>query len=101
MPKFTVEHKSDKSPEETFKAVKSFLDKGSEIQKFDAKAQVSFDDSSKSAQINGSQFKADMKVVAAGGGSNVAITVDLPFLLTPFKGKVEEQLKKMLTKHLA
>ena len=101
MPKFTVEHKTNKTPEDTFQTVKSFLANGGDIKKFDAKAQVAFDDSSKSAQISGGQFKADMKVVPASGGSTVAITVDLPFLLTPFKGKVEETLKKMLTKHLA
>lgn len=101
MPKFTVEHQSSKTPDETFKTVKSFLANAGEIQKFDAKAQVSFDDASKSCQIKGGQFKADMKVIPAAAGSTVAVSVDLPLLLTPFKGKVEETLKKMLTRHLS
>lgn len=100
MPKFTVEHNTSKTPDDTYSAVKSFMSKG-DIQKFDAKAQFTFDDASKSGQIKGGQFKADMKITPTGGGSTVAITVDLPFMLTPFKGKVEETLKKMLSKHLA
>lgn len=101
MPKFTVEHTTTKTPDSAFQTVKNLLSQEAEIRKFDAKAQVSFDDSGKTCQIKGGQFKADMNVVPAGTGSKVAITVDLPFLLTPFKGKVEETLKKMLSKHLA
>lgn len=101
MPKFTVEHTTSKSPDDTFRAVKSFAGQAGEIQKFDANAQVTFDDAKKSAQIKGGQFKAEMSVQPAGAGSKIAIVVDLPLLLTPFRGKVEETLKKMLSKHLA
>ena len=34
-------------------------------------------------------------------GSTVKIVIDLPLLLTPFKSKLEEGLKKKLTKYLA
>lgn len=101
MPKFTVEHTTTKTPDDAYKSVKTFLSGTSEIQKFDAKAQIQFDDATKSGQIKGGQFKADLKIAPTAGGSTVAISVDLPFLLTPFKGKVEETLKKMLSKHLA
>lgn len=101
MPKFTVEHSSSQAPDSAFESVKSVLTKDEGIKKFDAKAQVVFDDAKKSAQIKGGQFKAEMTVVPSGSGSKVAVLVDLPLLLTPFKGKVEETLKKMLSKHLA
>src|SRR5262245_22711887 len=100
MPKFTVEHSSTKAPDAAFDQVKNFLSQEHEFKKFDPKAQVQFDDAKKSCQIKGGQFKAEMNVLPAGTGSKVAVTVDLPLLLTPFKGKVEETLKKMLTKHL-
>jgi hypothetical protein len=101
MPKFTVEHSTDRSVDSAYEAVKTILSKAGEIQKFDAKAKVTFNEANKTCHIAGGQFKADMNVSAAGTGSKVAIIVDLPFLLTPFKGKVQETLQKMLAKHLA
>lgn len=100
MPKFTVEHKCAHSTEQAFATVKNLLSNENEIKKFDAKAQVTFNDSARSCQIKGGQFKADLQVQAAGSGSQVSITVDLPLLLTPFKGKVQESLQKMLARHL-
>lgn len=101
MPKFTIEHETSKAPDAAYTAVKSFVAQGGEIKKFDANAQFTFDDSKKSCNIKGSQFKAEMNVAAAGPGSKILVTVDLPLLLTPFKGKVQEALTKMLKKHLA
>lgn len=101
MPKFTIEHKTQKPADEAFGAVKSFLSSGTEIQKFDPKAKVQFDDAQKSCQISGGQFKAEMTVLPDASGSKIAVTVDLPFLLSPFKGKVQETLQKMLTRHLS
>ncbi len=101
MPKFKIEHPSTKDADETYKAIKGFLSKENEIVKLDAKAQCTFNDSKKSASISGSQFKAEMNVAAEGPASQISITVDLPFLLMPFKGKIQESLVKMLKKHLA
>lgn len=101
MPKFNIEHPSTKDAEETYKTVKGFLSKENEITKLDAKAQCTFNDSQKSASILGAQFKAEMSVAAVGPQSQINITVDLPFLLMPFKGKIQESLVKMLKKHLA
>ncbi|MBX3041345.1 MAG: polyhydroxyalkanoic acid system family protein [Bdellovibrionaceae bacterium] len=101
MPKFTIEHQTQKPVDETFGAVKKFLSSGAEIQKFDPKAQVQFDDAKKACKISGGQFKAEMSVLPDSNGSKVSVMVDLPLLLTPFKGKVQETLKKMLSKHLA
>lgn len=101
MPKFTVEQKSNKPADQAFEAVKSFLSKDGEMMKFDSKAKITFDDANKSCKIAGSQFKAEMNILPDAGGSKVAVMVDLPMLLTPFKGKVQETLQKMLSKHLA
>lgn len=101
MPKFTVDHKTQQAPDQAFSTIKAILSKEGEFKKFDANAQISFDDAGKSASIKGGQFKADMKVTSNGPGSQVVVTVDLPLLLTPFKGKVQETLQKMLAKHLA
>lgn len=101
MPKFTVDFKSPHNPERTFDMIKGFLSKEDELKRFDAKAQVSFNDGTKAASIKGSQFQAEMKVSAEGEKSQVVVTVDLPFLLTPFKGKVQEGIMKMLTRHLS
>lgn len=101
MPKFTMEHQTQKPADETFGSVKKFLSSAPDIQKFDAKAKVSFNDDTKTCHIDGSQFKADMKVLPSEGGSTVSVSVDLPFLLSPFKGKIQETLQKMLSKHLA
>ena len=101
MPKFKIEHPSTKDADETYKTIKSFLSKENEIVKLDAKAQCTFNDSKKSASILGTQFKAEMNVAPEGPTSQISITVDLPFLLMPFKGKIQESLVKMLKKHLA
>jgi hypothetical protein len=101
MAKFTVEHNTQKSPDETYKAIKDVLSKENLFQKYDANAKCTFDDGKKSALVTGSQFKADMKVSGSAGKGLVSITVDLPFLLMPFKGKIQDSLKRMLDKHLA
>lgn len=101
MPKFTIEHQTKKPVDETFGAVKKFLSNEGEIQKFDPKAKVQFDEAKRSCQVSGSQFKAEMSVLPAPEGSKVSVLVDIPLLLTPFKGKIQETLQKMLGKHLA
>lgn len=100
MAKFTVEHSSKKNPDETYKLIKNLLIEENPIQKFDANAKCTFDDATKTCRIIGGQFKAEMKVTPGGSESSVQIIVDLPLLLLPFKGKVQESLKRMLSKHL-
>lgn len=101
MPKFTVDHTSQQDPDSAFDTIKNLLSGDGELKKFDTKAQVDFNESGKVASIKGAQFKADMKVSGQGNGSTVAVTVDIPFMLTPFKGKIQESIQKMLKKHLA
>lgn len=100
MPKFTIDHQSNHSPEEAYSKIKEFLANDQDIRRFDPKIQCSFDDGAKCANLKGSQFKADMAIAASGAGSKVSVTVDLPLMLTPFKGKVTETLQRKLTKYL-
>lgn len=100
MPKFTIDHQSSHNAEEAYKKIKEFLANDQDIRRFDPKLQCTFDDSAKCAAMKGSQFKADMAVSNAGSGSKVSVTVDLPLMLTPFKGKVQETLQKKLAKYL-
>ncbi|MEK2646722.1 polyhydroxyalkanoic acid system family protein [Bdellovibrio sp. BCCA] len=100
MPKFTIDHESSQNAEEAYKKIKEFLSNDQDIRRFDPKLQCSFDDGGKKAALKGAQFKADMTVASAGAGSKVSVTVDLPLMLTPFKGKVQETLQRKLAKYL-
>ncbi|WII73137.1 polyhydroxyalkanoic acid system family protein [Bdellovibrio sp. 22V] len=101
MPKFTIDHQSTQNVEEAYQKIKEFLSNDQDIRRFDPKIQCSFNESAKSAALKGSQFKADMAVVSSGTGCKVSVTVDLPLMLTPFKGKVQETLQRKLAKYLA
>ncbi|WP_413558694.1 polyhydroxyalkanoic acid system family protein [Bdellovibrio sp. HCB209] len=101
MPKFTIDHDSSQSAPEAYKKLKEFLANDLDIRKFDPKLKCDFTDGTMSCKMNGSQFKADVNVAAAGNGSKVSVTVDLPLMLTPFKGKVQETLQRKLAKYLA
>ena len=100
MPKFTITHDSSHNAEEAYAKIKEFLNNDQDIRRFDPKLQCSFEDGAKKAAMKGSQFKADMSVASSGAGSKVSVTVDLPLMLTPFKGKVQETLQKKLAKYL-
>ena len=91
MPKFTIDHQSQCEAQEAYNKIKDFLSQDQDIRRFDPKLQCSFNDVSMSAVMKGSQFKADMSVSASGTGSKVQVVVDLPLMLTPFKGKVQER----------
>lgn len=101
MAKFTVEHKSSHNPQEAYEKIKNFLSNDKDILKFDSKLQCLFNDSAMSCKMTGAQFKADMIVAAANNGCAVSVTVDLPLMLTPFKGKVTETLQRKLAKYLS
>lgn len=100
MPKFTIDHDSPFSAPEAFQKIKEFLGKEDGVRRFDPKVECHFDEASQSCQIKGGQFKADLYVTNKGAGSQVSITVDLPLMLMPFKGKVQETLLKQLSKYL-
>lgn len=100
MPKFTVDHQTSHAAPQAYQKMKEVLGSG-EMNKFDTKIQCQFNDEKHLCLVTGSQFKAELQVKSSGQGAQVSITVDLPFLLSPFKGKVQEGLQKMLNKHLA
>ena len=100
MPKFTVETDSKLAPKDAYARVKTFLSSEEEMKKIDPKLDCSFDDNKLCGKANGSQFKADIKVTSSANGSKVAIEVDIPFLLAPFKGKITETLQRKIGKIL-
>ncbi|MGZ3770528.1 MAG: polyhydroxyalkanoic acid system family protein [Bdellovibrio sp.] len=100
MPKFTINHDSTHKAEAAYNKIKEFLSNDQDLRRFDPKLECSFSDSSMAANLKGAQFKADMTVAAVGTGSKISVTVDLPLMLTPFKGKVQETLLKKLAQYL-
>ena len=100
MAKFTINHDVKQPVDKTFTAVEKVLSKGDDLKKYDPKIQCTFDAASKTCNIKGSQFKADLKVEPKGSGSQIVVTVDLPLLLLPFKGKITESLVRLFEKHL-
>lgn len=100
MPKFTIDHQSTHKAEDAYKKIKEFLSNDQDIRRFDPKLECLFNDISMIANLKGAQFKADMVVAAIATGSKISVTVDLPLLLTPLKGKVQETLQKKLAKYL-
>jgi hypothetical protein len=101
MPKITVDHRSSKSAPDALTTIQKFFETDADLRRLDPKMTCQFSESTLSGKVNSSQFKADIKVKSEGAGSQVSVVVDLPLLLTPFKGKVEETLKKKLSKYLS
>lgn len=101
MPKISIDHKCSLPATEAYTKIKTFFDSDADIRRLDPKLSCSFTDSTMTGKATGSQFKADIAVKGDGAGSSVNVTVDLPLLLTPFKGKVQETIAKKLAKYLA
>ena len=101
MPKVQVHHTSAKSPNDSLTQIQTFFENDADMKKIDDKIRCQFDPKTLQGQVTGSQFKANIQIKPQGSGSEISVIVDLPLLLTPFKGKIEELLKKKLNKHLA
>lgn len=101
MPKFKVEAPSLHEPKETFNKIKNFLENADDLKKIDANIVCSFEEASLKGQAKGKQFKADISVQNKGTNSVVSIEVEIPFLLTPLKGKIQEILERKIKKALA
>ena len=100
MPKFKVEHQTKFSKKDVYEKLKNFLQK-EDLSKMAPGAKLEFKDSTHQAQVEGPQFKAHIDIQDHGPqDSKIIVQVDLGFLLTPLKGKVEEILKKQLAKYL-
>lgn len=101
MPKVKAETSTNKPAQETFNKIKQMLESDKDLRKFDPNLACTFNEANLTGTAKGSQFKADMKVTTKGAGSHVEIEVDLPLMLTPFKGAVQSTLQKKLDTTLA
>lgn len=96
MPKVTVLKTTKSTPLDAFKTVSTFLSQNPDLKKLDPGYQCQFDEKALSGEAKGKMFTANMKVAANAGGSNVEITVELPFALSLAKGMVQKTLEKKL-----
>lgn len=100
MAKFTIEHQCASNQGQTYDKIKNLFEKEVDLTRYDSNAKCHYDDAKMCCVVKGGQFNAVLSVNPQGPGSKVSIVVDLPLLLMPFKGKVQESLEKMLKKHL-
>lgn len=100
MPKFKVETPSSHGPEESFAKIKNFLEKTDELKKIDAHIVCTFEDKNLKALAQGKQFKAAISVLSQSDDCLVSVEIEIPLLLSPFKGKIQESLQRKLKKAL-
>ena len=100
MPKLQVEKQTSLSPNEAFEKVTKLLEDDKELKKLDPSYSCQFNPGDLTGKATGKLFKADMAVAKTGSGSNVTISVDLPFALTLAKGLVQKTLQKKLDQFL-
>lgn len=101
MPKINVEHESSLGLADATVKIRDFFEKDADLKKIDPKIEFDWDEKTKKANVKGSQFKATVALSDKTNGTLISVVVDLPLLLTPFRGKVEETLHKKLKKYLA
>jgi hypothetical protein len=94
MPQVKVSHSYTGKKKDVYKAVKAYLNGRDTLKKLGA--EMEWDDAACSAEIKADSFDGAIAVSEKAGKSHVEISIQLPLLLTPFKGKVEEELKKHL-----
>lgn len=94
MAKVSVEKQIKGEQKKVYRAVKEYLDGRDTLKKLGAS--IDWEDKSCTAEISGGNFSGEVSVSEAGTGSLVKIEVELPFLLSAFKGKVKEELEKHL-----
>lgn len=71
------------------------------LKKLDKNIEFIGPDASGLLKVKGSQFKADVQLSGDNQSSEIAFVIEVPFLLLPFKNKIEDSVKKTLDKHLA
>lgn len=94
MPKVQVKREITGEKKKVYSAVKKYLEGRDTLKKLGAS--LDWDDKGCSAEIEASNFSGNISVTEKTGKCMVEIAIDLPLLLTPFRGKVEEELKKHL-----
>lgn len=100
MPKINFEMAAPLSSDQAFTKIQTFLNADNHFKRLDPKVSATFDQSNKSCQINGSQFKANLKVKPNNDKCLVSIEVEIPFALALFKGKIKDELEKAFKKVL-
>jgi len=101
MPKVNIDYQSPLDAQETYNRVKNFLSTDESIRKIDNSIVCDFNENSKSGDLKGKKFKAQMSVEEHGDESTVSIVVDLPLMFTAFKGQVKSTIEKKLRKVLS
>ena len=101
MPKISFNFNSEKAASEIYTKVKGFLTSEDGIKKFDPKVSFDFADTDLKGTAQGTGFKAVMNVASKDKGCQVNLEIDLSFLLTPLKSKVEQFIEKKLGKILS
>ncbi len=99
MPKISIEKTTALSGKEAFEKIQKFLSDDPDLRKMDSSYKCQFNESNLTGSAKGGKFDAQLKI-KEGGTTTVVLTVELPFLLTPFKGVVETTLDKKLTRLL-
>ena len=94
MPQVKVKQEISGEKKKVFSAVKTYLSGRDTLAKLGAT--IDWNEKTCTGEIEASNFSGSLAVTEKGGTSLVEISIDLPLLLTPFKGKVEEELKKHL-----
>ena len=100
MPKIVIEKQTSLNAADAYQKIKSMLADDRDLKKFDAGYQCQFDDSGMTGTAKGKQFTANMKI-EAHSPTKVELTIELPLVLTPFKGMVENMLRTKLDRILA
>ncbi|HAG91278.1 MAG TPA: hypothetical protein DCL41_05370 [Bdellovibrionales bacterium] len=101
MPTIKIQKSTSQQPADAFKKISQLFEHDSELRKLDPKYVCEFNDSQLTGSAIGSQFKANMKIQPEASGSNVEITVELPFHLGLVKGIVSNTLEKKLDEALS
>lgn len=96
MPKVKVKEEIAGEKDKVFSAVKKYMEERDTLSKLGAT--IEWDEKKHEATIEASNFSGSIQIFSKAGKSSVEILIDLPLLLTPFKGKVEEELKKHLSR---
>ncbi|MCC6138939.1 MAG: polyhydroxyalkanoic acid system family protein [Bdellovibrionaceae bacterium] len=101
MPKVNIDVPSKFNAQDTFTKIKKLFDESSDLKKFDPQMACTFNDSQMSGVAKGGKFSAELKVNGSGDNSAVSIVLDLPLLLSPFKGQIKSTVEKKLNALLA
>lgn len=100
MPKVIITCQSSTDEKEAFARVRKMLEEDRDLRKLDSKLAYNFDETSLSGRATGHHFKAEMSVSKTNLGSQVEITVDLPFHLGLAKSIVQRTLQRKLDEAL-